>query len=435
MFPRQRADPGARPARPRIGATVTTGRSDGIVRLFGQVRNYGWGSPTAIYDLLGEDATGQPAAELWLGTHPGAPSEIETGCGRRTAAELVGGLPFLLKVLAADKALSLQVHPDVAQAQVGFDDEERSGVPLDSPRRRYRDRNHKPELIVALTPFRALAGIRDPQRTLAVARGLGYPPLVAAFAPLGTDPTAGAATVLRALLTMPTDQADDLIGGLVDAVTGIGSPASPDVAGAADLVLRLAAAHAGDIGIAAALLLNDVALQPGEGLFQPARMLHAYVHGVGIEIMATSDNVLRGGLTPKHIDVDELLRVLDPTPTRAPVITARTVRETAGTTVRAWDVPVVDFGLTEVTCREVTCDEVAHTRAVPDSSVVVRPPTILLVTDGAVDVGGAGAHATRLRRGQAAVLAPRPGLSASTELTFTGHGRVFLASPGSRLPL
>ncbi len=402
---------------------MTVGKPDRILRLFGRVRTYDWGSPTAIYDLLGEAPTGQPAAELWLGTHPGAPSQVETVGGLRPAADVVGPLPFLLKVLAAEKALSLQVHPDAARARTGFDDEESSGVPRDATRRRYRDRNHKPELLVALTPFRALAGVRDPLRTLAVVRGLGHPPLAAAFRPLERNPSTGAATVLRTLLTMPAEQAHACTSGLVKAAAALPPPADPDVAAAADLVGRLAAAHPGDVGIAAALLLNDVALQPGEALFQPARLLHAYVHGVGIEIMATSDNVLRGGLTPKHIDVDELLDVLDPTPTPAPVLTPRTMLTTAGLTVRTWDVPVADFLLTEA-----ICDRPAGARPAGGGHMSVTRPAVLLVTDGTIEVYGTGTDVIRLQRGQAAVVAP--GSPASTRLGLAGVGRVFLASPG-----
>jgi mannose-6-phosphate isomerase len=336
-----------------------------------------------------------------------APAEVVDGGAIRPAEDLVGPLPFLLKVLAADKALSLQVHPDLTEARAGFDADEAAGFPLDSPRRRYRDRNHKPELIVALTPFRALAGIRDPARTLAVVRDLGHPGLIEAFAPLAGDPTGGAADVLRALLTMPRPAGRRLASGLTAAagrVTGAGG----DLGRAADLVGRLAAAHPGDVGIAAALLLNDVALGPGEGLFQPARMLHAYVHGMGVEIMATSDNVLRGGLTPKHVDVDELLRILDPAPTDAPVLTAHTVVATPGGLVRGWDVPVDDFTLVEAVC--------------VGGAVDLDRATVLLAVDGAVEVTGGDGPPVALRRGEAALV------TAPAKLTVSGTGRMFAAA-------
>ncbi|ONH32306.1 mannose-6-phosphate isomerase, class I [Pseudofrankia asymbiotica] len=423
------------------GAVAAVAR---LLPVYGQVQHYAWGSPDAIYDLLGEAPTGQPAAELWLGTHPVAPAEVDDAGRRRPAAELIGALPFLLKVLAAEKALSLQVHPDRGQARAGFDAEQRAGIPLDAPRRRYRDPNHKPELIVALTPFRALAGIRAPARTLAVIRAFGVAELSAAFRPLDADPARGAAAVLRTLLTLPRERGRALAGELTRAASTVAArdDGDKDVARAADLVGRLAAAHPGDVGIAAALLLNDVTLNPGEALFQPAKLLHAYVHGVGIEIMATSDNVLRGGLTPKHIDVDELLRLLDPTPSAAPVLTAKILRAGAGGLVRYWPVPVDDFVLAEAICA--------------GGEVTLNRPMVLLAVDGTVDVrttsdaaaaagstvepaseaGQAGSGtgddpaaagtSIRLTRGQAAVL------TAPATVTLRGTGRVFAARPGSR---
>nr|WP_232292130.1 type I phosphomannose isomerase catalytic subunit [Frankia sp. QA3] len=414
-----------------------------LLALHGAEQPYAWGSVTAIPELLGTPAAGGPVAELWLGTHPVAPALVEADGARRPAADLVGPLPFLLKVLAADKALSLQVHPDLVQAAVGFDADEAAGLAVDDPRRRYRDRNHKPELIVALSPFRALAGVRDPARTLAVVEGLGTPALVAAFRPLADDPAAGAATVLGTLLTMPAGPAEKLIDAVVSAADRLhracgrspaggeaegGSSGRPaledptddgedDLARAADLVGRLAAAHPGDVGIAAALLLNDVTLRPGEGLFQPARMLHAYVAGLGIEIMATSDNVLRGGLTPKHIDVDELLRIFDPTPSDAPVRTPRTVADSPGGLLLGWDVPVADFALTEAVCT--------------GGSVPVGHPTVLLAVEGRVEVtatagDGTPAAPLELRRGESALVAGQ------AAVTLTGTGRVFLAAAGRR---
>ncbi|MEX5633601.1 mannose-6-phosphate isomerase, class I [Parafrankia sp. FMc2] len=414
-----------------------------VLELHGQSQRYAWGSSTAIPELLGVPADGEPVAELWLGTHPQAPAEVVEATGpqhgagaagpatsaaagpgqplrrrpgglgtRRAAADLVGELPFLLKVLAADKALSLQVHPDLAQARAGFDAEQAAGISMGDPRRRYRDRNHKPELIVALTPFRALAGIRAPAATLAVARGLGHPGLIAAFAPLATDPSGGATQVLRSLLTLPPQAGVDLAAGVVSAAERIGPGADEELRRAADLVRLLAATHPGDVGIAAALLLNDVTLQPGEGLFQPARLLHAYVQGVGIEIMATSDNVLRGGLTPKYIDVNELLRILDPRPTGAPVLRPRTLTTGPGGQLRTWQAPVKDFVLREAVCT-------GGPVTVPDSS-------ILLAVEGQVEITGtdrAGLplEPITLSRGCSALV------TGPATLQLTGTGRVFAA--------
>jgi mannose-6-phosphate isomerase len=244
---------------------------------------------------------------------------------------------------------------------------------------------------------------------------------------------------------MPREPARDLVRGLVATARrlaagpyGAAAPTAPgppsaetddtatdgaavdgaeadDVARAADLIGLLAAAHPGDVGIAAALLLNDVTLRPGEGLFQPARLLHAYVSGLGIEIMAASDNVLRGGLTPKHIDVDELLRILDPTPSAAPILMPRTLAVSSGGLLRGWDVPVGDFALTEAICTGGALD--------------VGRPMLLLAIEGAVRVTGTADDGTtvapvELRGGRSALLA------GSAALTLTGTGRVFLAASG-----
>jgi mannose-6-phosphate isomerase len=412
------------PDQADMAATAATAATARILPLRGRLQHYAWGSTTAIYDLLDEAPTGQPAAELWLGTHPVAPAQVEDGGRSRPLTDVVGPLPFLLKVLAAEKALSLQVHPDPAQARAGFDAEEAAGVPLDAAHRRYRDPSHKPELIVAITPFRALAGVREPARTLAIVRAFGLPELDAAFAPLADLPERGAAEVLRRLLTLPPERATTLADDLVRAaaalpaatpaaaLSGAAGPgtAQADLARAVDLVARLAEAHPGDVGIAAALLLNDVTLRPGEGLFQPARLLHAYVSGLGIEIMATSDNVLRGGLTPKHIDVDELLRILDPTPTAAPVLTPRRLAGGPAGQVRTWDVPVDEFRLVEATCER--------------GAVTLESPTVLLTVEGEVTVWAPGVSQVRLGRGEAAVV------TAPTTVTVRGTGRVFAARAG-----
>lgn len=392
-----------------------------ILALQGRVQHYAWGSPTALHEMLGQQPDGAPAAELWLGTHPAAPSQVDHGGAAVTLEELTGPLPFLLKVLAADKALSLQVHPTRVQADDGYEREERAGIPVDSPRRQYRDRNHKPELVVALTPFRALAGVRQPEQTLHVVAMLGVPELSAAFAPLADDPTGrGVAETLAALLRMPRAASQSLVSAVVRAVDP--SPADDAYAcAAAGLVAELHRAHPGDVGVIAALLLNDVTLAPGEGLFQPARMLHAYVGGVGVEVMASSDNVLRGGLTPKHVDVDELLAVVDPTPVAAPVVAALTSCS-GQSRLSSWPVPVTDFALTEVLCRGAVTLPLTSPSVLlcveGDATVTPVPSTSMSSTSA---TGGTVA----LRRGAAAVVV------APTHAVFRGDARIFVATSGA----
>ncbi|WP_046508148.1 mannose-6-phosphate isomerase, class I [Streptomyces odonnellii] len=291
-------------------------------RLSNTVRPYAWGSTTLIPELLGTAATGEPQAEMWMGAHPGAPSRLDRGSahGEQALSDLIDAdpeaelgaaaarkfgprLPFLLKLLAAASPLSLQVHPDLAQANQGYEDEERRGVPVDAPHRNYKDANHKPELICALTPFDGLCGFRAPAEAGELLARLDvdslkpYVDLLHAHpeeaalrevltAVLGADPAAMAATVAEAAA------AAERLGG--------------DYAPYASIARH----YPGDPGVIAAMLLNYVQLQPGEALFLGAGVPHAYLSGLGVEIMANSDNVLRCGLTPKHVDVPELLRIV-----------------------------------------------------------------------------------------------------------------------------
>lgn len=255
----------------------------------GTAQHYAWGDPAAIPELLGVVADGQPWAEWWLGTHPGAPSMLLDGTPLSATS---GDLPYLLKLLAAAEPLSLQTHPDTATAEAGFAREQAAGIALDDSQRIYRDPFAKPELLCALTPFDALCGFRPVAASDALLRGLG----AVSFADsLARD---GLAVVVTGLYRGTLDARP-----VVAACAGQRSPE-------AELVTRLEAMYPGDASVAVTLLLNRVHLQPGEAIFLGPGNLHAYVHGIGVEIMGASDNVVRGGLTRKHVDVEELLSVL-----------------------------------------------------------------------------------------------------------------------------
>ena len=251
------------------------------------VQHYAWGDTAFLPQLLGQQPDGRPWAELWLGTHPNGPTTLHDGS---PLADLTGELPYLLKALAAAEPLSLQTHPDAAQAKDGF----ARGV--------YADANPKPELLCALTPFEALCGVRPVAATLELFNELGIDELARILA---ADGPGGA---LEALYRGRLDPRP-----AIDACTRSERPE-------AEWVRRLAARHASEPSIAATLLLNYVVLSPGEALRLDARNLHAYLHGAGIELMGASDNIARGGLTDKPVDVDELLRIVDPTPLDHPVL-------------------------------------------------------------------------------------------------------------------
>ena len=300
-------------------------------------RDYAWGSSTAIAALTGRAPSGRPEAELWLGTHPGSPARlVDSGA---PLAELAGELPFLLKLLAADAPLSLQVHPSPEQAVVGFAREQAAGVPLDAVERNYKDSSAKPELIYALSDeFRALSGFRPVGETRSVLTALVDDPRVAPFASrLRSDADLG--PVVAWLL----DGGPEPVA-VVEALTQL----APGLAGPSWDTVRLLAAHyPGDPGIAVSLLLHSVVLRRGEALYLPAGNIHAYLSGLGVELMGPSDNVLRCGLTPKHVDVPELLSVVDFTPVLDPRLAAASVG--GGVTVFApdgagWELRVLDAG-------------------------------------------------------------------------------------------
>ena len=263
-------------------------------------RDYAWGSTTLLPGLLGRAPSGRPEAELWYGTHPGSPARVVGGGDLRDVA---GELPFLVKLLAAGSTLSLQAHPTTAQAEEGFAREQAAGIPRDAPERNYKDPYAKPEMVYALSDeFRALSGFRPVTQTRTdldtVAPGL--------LPDLRTD--ADLRAVVERLLT--TDVAAE-----VEAIVA----ASADGPGESWATVRdLAAQCPGDPGIAISLLLHTVVLRRGEALYLPAGNIHAYQRGLAIEVMGPSDNVLRCGLTPKHVDAAELLAVVDFTPVDDP---------------------------------------------------------------------------------------------------------------------
>ncbi|MBY8345690.1 mannose-6-phosphate isomerase, class I [Streptomyces spinosirectus] len=285
-------------------------------RLDNTIRPYAWGSTTAIPALLGVEPSGEPQAEMWMGAHPGAPSRTERGTlvevvdadpeqelGAAAVAKFGPRLPFLLKILAAGAPLSLQVHPNLKQAKEGYEDEERRGIPVDAPHRNYKDANHKPELICALTEFDGLCGFREPLQAADLLAGLGVDSLKPYVDLLHAHPEdAALREVLTAILTADPEEMRHTVAAAATACTRLGGAYAP--------YADIAHHYPGDPGVLAAMLLNHVRLQPGEALFLGAGIPHAYLNGLGVEIMANSDNVLRCGLTPKHVDVPELLRIV-----------------------------------------------------------------------------------------------------------------------------
>ena len=311
------------------------------------LRDYAWGSTTAIAGLLGRPESGRPEAELWIGAHPGAPSMARRAdgsvapldaliaedpdhfLGSESVAEFGPRLPFLTKILAAALPLSLQVHPSIDQAKAGFARENAEGIAHDAAHRNYRDDNHKPEMIFALTPFEALCGFRSPASTRKILLHIvacfdrveaGIPPLLVELLDVLDNPDEGAG--LRSAFERLIRGGEDVshTTAMVAAALISGAPLEPFHA-ELSTVISLNEKYPGDPGVLISLLLNRVSLAPGEAVYLPAGNVHAYLHGMGVEVMASSDNVLRGGLTPKYIDVPELLRTIEFQPVAVPMLT------------------------------------------------------------------------------------------------------------------
>lgn len=391
-----------------------------------RVQPYAWGTVDGVAAIVGSAPTGGPEAELWVGTHPAAPSVVVGDPAGRTLAQVVAedpgrwlgpelaaaghtALPFLLKVLAIGRPLSLQAHPSAAQAAAGFAREDAAGLALDAPERTYRDPNPKPEALVALSTTWALCGFREPLEAANLLAGLGveaFDPLIQVLAGSGTD---GLRTVLSWLLAQEGSSRAAVAEAVARSVGRIRSedPSDPRV-----WVQRLVRQFPGDPTAVAPLLLRLVRLEPGEAVHLPAGNLHAYLGGAGVEIMAASDNVLRGGLTPKHVDVDELLAILR----FEPGVPPSPVAEDLGGGVTTYDAGEEAFALAVIDAGD------AVTELVPTA------PSLLLATGGPVDVAGPVEGRT-LDGGDAAFVPPGSGPYA-----VSGPGRLWWATTGDGLP-
>jgi mannose-6-phosphate isomerase len=319
------------------------------------------------------------------------------------AARFGGRLPFLLKVLSAARALSIQVHPSRAQAEAGYADEEERKVPRDAPDRNYVDDWPKPELLYALTPFEVAAGLRTPADASALLQALDVDELKPLAAGL-TDLGAALATVLRWPEPAP------LVASVVAACRRLAGSGGP-YADACAAAVRVAADRPGDIGVVALLLMRHAVLQPGQAMFMPAGGLHAYLRGTGIELLANSDNVVRSGLTSKHIDVPELLKLVDPA-VEVPILAPRVLPDG----ISCFAAPAPEFRLHVI---ELTGPELALPGAAP---------RILLCLGGSCTLRAATGQELTLTRGGSCFIPFADG-----PVHATGHARLIQATPGGAL--
>jgi mannose-6-phosphate isomerase len=388
------------------------------------IQEYAWGSRTAILELLGQSVPAdKPQAELWMGAHPKAPSQVfadglwrslpeviqespEETLGQEVAARFSNKLPFLFKVLAAAKPLSIQAHPNKEQAGQGFARENELGIPLDAPHRNYRDDNHKPEIICALTPFWALNGFRQIEETLSLLEEARIPDLAEIVSFLRSHPNRdGLKKFFNHLMTTDSGKQRKIVEQAVNSAEKRTHEESVWT-----WMIKLNEEYPGDMGVLSPIFLNLVRLEPQQAMYLPAGELHGYLEGVGIELMANSDNVLRGGLTPKHIDVQELLAVLNFTDGDLNILSPENL--TPGEAI--YSTEAEEFVLSVIRIK----------KAAPFSSPGDRSVEMMMCTEGEVSVTDLSAgDITRLTRG-ISIIVP----AAVEQYSIEGDGILYKAA-------
>ncbi|HUH53112.1 MAG TPA: mannose-6-phosphate isomerase, class I [Microbacteriaceae bacterium] len=440
-----------------------------LIFISNEPRTYAWGSKDAIPEILQKAPTGEPQAEVWLGDHIGDPAQVAGCYGEQlTLIDLIkqdpkiygvsgGPLPFLVKILGIGGPLSLQVHPNISQAEAGFAEEEQLKIPLDDPRRSFKDKNHKPELLVALTPVRALFGFRpirdllDDLATIATHAGTcgvrGSQPLLAlatrlsakfenkvarSFDNAATNAEEAAARATRDYMLdwvfSETTEVTEALNALKNIFVGANATMIFGFSQVRFEVLQeLLTKHPNDPGALVSLMTNIVQLAPGEALFVETGQLHAYLSGVGVEVMASSDNVIRAGLTPKHVDISKLRSILSLQENAAKPFLG--VRSSPGVT--SWEPDISDFSLHRVRVAPIEAPfELAAENVAPMVRFETPNPVVLLATEGQLwvervgdqNVAGDSLEVARVRKGQSLYI------STGDEIEISGHGEAFLAT-------
>ena len=394
-----------------------------------EIQDYAWGSYSFIQDLLGFEQTETPWAELWMGAHPKAPSRVRVNdewqaldrlieqspeeiLGPRTAKRFHNTLPYLFKVLSAEQPLSLQAHPNREQAKNGFDRENHEGLALTAPERNYKDDRHKPECICALTPFWAMEGFR-PINEMVELLSIACPEALSdAIEFLKQNPNRnGFQRFFEALMTLPEQKTQQVIDET--AANAITNQAQNDEFYWVKTLYEL---YPEDIGILSPILLNLVCLQPGEALFLNSGEMHAYLNGTGIEIMANSDNVLRGGLTSKHVDATELMRVLNFQPHSLDILVAQENQSCE----KVYPTPAEEFSLSVIHIDD-SCTHRADK---------ILGPEILLCTSGSGEIyWNDAAGAVKINRGDSFLIP-----ASVNSYRISGQAEIYKAAVGELVP-
>lgn len=367
-----------------------------MYRLKNPRRHYDWGSDSAIPTFAGEQGTGDPVAEVWMGTHPLGESLAIARDGVLMPLSVVSGdLPFMFKILAAARPLSLQVHPSAAIARAGFEAEQAAGVRLDDPARTFKDPNHKPEMAYALTTFDSLVGFRPTAEILRILHALDVPLAQRLADELTADPGfAGIVRLVEDVLSggTTTEDIESVVAGSADLVRrGI------DIRRAFATVVEVAEDHPGDPGVVVALLLNRLTLQPGEAAFLGDGIIHAHLRGMCLEVMANSDNVLRAGLTSKPLDTLGLVECLDVGMSRL----ARVTPVLFGSSTDIFAPDVQEFALAVGQC------STGEPRGI---ELPASQQRIIVCTGGDVEIVNASGDRMALSRGQSLYAGPDDGV-------------------------
>lgn len=387
------------------------------------IQTYVWGSFDGIPAFTGlVNTDDEHMAELWMGAHPAAPSRVLFGkgiavpldkyiaehtieiLGKETVNTYEGTLPFLFKVLSAANPLSLQVHPSREQAERGYNREIDAEIQILSPNRNYKDKNHKQEVLLALSPFTVLCGFRSPEETRELLSFASSPVLDEAIARLERD---GYRALCQYLLELDPD---DRTEALAAACAAADRTSTEDKRWVYSLVTRLSAHYPGDVGCLAPLYLNALTLEPGEVIYLPEGIMHTYIQGTGLELMSNSDNILRGGLTAKHLDIPELLAILDPAPYKPKIIKPETRDKPYTYRTAAKD-----------------CELTALRLHDGEYSYRATAPAIVIGASGEIVATSSSGETCKIGRGSF-VLIPASG----DPITFSGSGVCYVAStPGT----
>ena len=357
-------------------------------------QDYAWGTAQDIPFFLARPSTGAPVAEVWMGTHPLGPAMVDGAHGKVPLSDVAGELPFMMKILSAARPLSIQVHPNAELARKGFEAEEAAGVPLDAPHRLYKDANPKPEMVYALTPFDTLVGFRPTAEILRILSPLDHPVAQRMVDQLTRNPGFhGIVRMLERLLMEPPSVHEvHQVVALCHARLGLGL----DIKRAYASVVEIAPHYPGDVGVIVSMLLNRLTLQPGEAAYLGAGIIHAHMSGMCVEVMVNSDNVLRAGLTPKHLDPAGVVASIDAEMSRL----ARVSPELVGTSTDVFEPGEGEFGLAVCQTSQADRDGVE----LPEIDA-----RILVCTGGEVELTNAHGETLRLTRGSVMYAGPEDG--------------------------